>query len=71
MCKISASEFGDMCKRIQACADEFLVTVTVGVVHSVHKVMTWSSFGVTLRHKASGGKWTFHHCVTSVTNLKR
>ena len=29
-----------------ACADEFLATVTEGVVQGVYKVMTWSSFGV-------------------------
>ena len=34
-----------MCEQMQACADEFLATVTEGVVHSVYKVLTWSSFG--------------------------
>ena len=49
---------------MQACANEFLAMVTKGVVHAVYKVVTRSSFGVTGRHKASGDKWTFHHCVT-------
>ena len=35
-----------------------------GGVQYVHKVVIWSPFGVILRHKASGGKWTFHHFVT-------
>ena len=41
MFKILASEFGtvSMCRRMQACADEFLATVTVGVVHGVYKVV--------------------------------
>ena len=66
MFKFSTSEFCtvDMCRRIQACADELLASVTEGVVHGVHKVMTRSPFGVTQGHKASGGKWTFHHCDT-------
>ena len=66
MFKISASEFCTMNIRrhMQACVDEFLAMVTEGVVHAVYKVVTRSSFGVTGRHKASGDKWTFHHCVT-------
>ena len=32
---------------------EFLTTVTKGVVHSVHKVMIWLSFGVIQRHEVS------------------
>ena len=46
-----------------ACTDEFLVTVTEGVVHSVYNVVTWLSFGVTQQHKVSGDQWTFDHCV--------
>ena len=66
MYKISASEFGTN----WACADEFLATVTERVVHSVHKVVTRSSFGVIWRHKVSGGKWKSRHSVTkSYTNL--
>ena len=40
MFKIYASEFGSvgMHKRMRACADEFLATITEGVVHSVYKV---------------------------------
>ena len=34
--------------------------VTGGVVHSVYKVVTQSSFSVTWRHKVSGGKWMCH-----------
>ena len=45
-------------------ADEFLATVYEAVVHGVYKVVTRSSFGVIRQHKASGGKWMFHHCVT-------
>ena len=42
MFKISASEFCTMGmpKRKRACADEFLATVTEGVVHGVYKVVT-------------------------------
>ena len=50
---------------MQECADEFLATVTEGVAHDVYKVVTRSSLGVTQRHKASGGKYTFCHCVTT------
>ena len=51
-------------------ADEFLATVTEGVVHGVHKVVPRASFSVTWQHKVSGGTWTFHHCVTrSYTSL--
>ena len=48
-----------------------LTTITEGVVQGVYKVVTWSSIGVTWRHKVSGGKWTFCHCVTkrSLLNL--
>ena len=70
--KISASEFGTVSMRrsFRACAYEFLNTVTEGVVHSVHKVVIRSSFGVMWQHKASGGTWTFCHCDTRVhTNL--
>ena len=47
--KISASEFGTMgmCRRMPACADEFLARVNEGVVHGVNKGMTQSSFSVT------------------------
>ena len=62
MFKISASEFDTlgMCRRMRACTDEFLATVTEGVVQSVYKVVTRSSFSVTWPHKVSGGKWMFH-----------
>ena len=40
--------------------DEFLAMVTEGLVYCVYKVVSWSSFGVTWRHKVSGSKWTFH-----------
>ena len=71
MFKISSSDFRTMSmhRKIQTCTDEFL-TVTEGVVYDMYKVVTWSWFGVTVRHKVSGRKWTFHHCVTtSHTNL--
>ena len=73
MCKISLhiSETMSMCRRTRACTDKFLAMVSEGVVHCVYKVVTWSSFGVTRRHKASGGKWIFRHCVTILrTNLE-
>ena len=46
--KMSASDFSTvgMCRRFHACVYEFLTTVTEGVVHSVHKVVAQSSFGV-------------------------
>ena len=46
--QISTSEFGTVSKRrqMQASTDEFLAMVTKGVVHSVHKVVTQSSFSV-------------------------
>ena len=54
------------------CADEFLATVAEGVVHSVYKVVTRSSFSVIRQHKASGGIWSFRHYDTrSHTNLKQ
>ena len=59
--KISASKFGILPTQMRACIVEFLAKVTECVVHSVYKVVTPSSFGVTQRHKVSGGKWTFHH----------
>ena len=65
-------EFGTVCmpRQEQACIDEFLARVTEGVVDSVYKVMTRSSFGVIQRHEVSGGTWTFLHCVTMLhTNL--
>ena len=74
MFKISASDFETvgMCRRKRACSHNFLTTVTEGVVHGVSKVVARSSFSVIRRHKASGGKWTFCHCVTrSYTNLRR
>ena len=58
MLKISSSEFGtvSMRRQIQACADEFISTVTEGVVDSVYKVVTRLSFSVTRQHKVSRGK---------------
>ena len=65
MFKISTSEFGIMCKRIRACADEFLAMVTEGTV------VTESSFGVTQRQDVSGSKWMFRHCIIRLhENLK-
>ena len=72
MFKISASEFRTMgmCRQMQACTDEFLATVPEDVIHSVYKVVTQSSFGITLQLKASGGKCVFcHHVTSSHTNL--
>ena len=43
------------CRRMRACADEFLAMVTEGYQ---------LSFGVTQRHKVSGNKWMFHNCVS-------
>ena len=66
MFKITTSEFGTvgMCRRMLTCTDEFLATVTEGVVHGVYKVVTGSSIGVARQHKVSGGKWMFHYYVT-------
>ena len=56
---------------MQACADEFIATITEGVVIGVYNVMTWSSFDVIRQHKVSGGTWMFRHCDTrSHTNLE-
>ena len=41
-----------------AYTEEFLAMVTEGAVHGVCKVVTWLSFCVTWRHKASDSKWT-------------
>ena len=35
--------------------DEFLGTVTKGIVHGVYKVVTWFCFSVTQQHKVLGG----------------
>ena len=43
--------------------------LTEGVVHGVHKVMTRASFGVTRRHKMSGGIGRFATC--SSDNYRR
>ena len=69
MFKVSTSELGTMAmnRRMRACADQFLPKVTESVVHSVYKVVTRLSFGVTQRHKVSACKWTFRHCVTNLT----
>ena len=49
----------------------FFATVTEGAVRGIYKVVTLSSIGVIWQHKVSGGKETFHHCVTtSHTNLR-
>ena len=44
--KISASEFSTVAMHKRFRAYEFLTMVTEGVVHSVRKVVTRSSFGV-------------------------
>ena len=60
-----------MHRQMRACTDEFLSTVTEGVVHGVYKVVAQPSFGITLKHKASGGKWAFRHSVRRLhTNLR-
>ena len=63
---ISASEFGSMgmYRRMQACSDEFLATVTEGVVHGVYKVVIQSSSRVIRQHKVNGGTWTRLSTVT-------
>ena len=55
MFKISTSEFciTGMCRGMRACSDEFLATVTEGVVHGVYKVVTRLSFSVTRWHEVS------------------
>ena len=61
MLKISASEFSTVvvCRQMRVCTDEFLATVTEGVLHGICKVVTRSSFGVIWQHKVSVGKWMF------------
>ena len=48
MFEISASKFGTMVmhRQFRACTYESLTTVTVAVVHAVHKVVIWPSFCV-------------------------
>ena len=55
MLKISVSEFGTvgMHRRMRACADEFLPTVTVDGVHVVIKVVPQSSCSVKLQDKVN------------------
>ena len=48
----------------RACAGEFFDTLTEGMVHGVHKVMTRSCFSVIWQHKVSEGKWG--HIYTTV-----
>ena len=74
MFKISASAFGTMVmyRRFHTFAYEFLATATKGVVHIVHVVVIWLSFGVIWQYKGSGGTWTFCHYDTRLhMNLKR
>ena len=61
MFKISSSEVGTvgMRRQTRASTNEFLVTVTEGVVGGVYNIGTRLSFGVTRRHKASGGNCMF------------
>ena len=56
MCKISASDCLSMSIRrsVPACADDFLAIVTEGVVHSVCKVVTQSSYGDIRQVEANG-----------------
>ena len=65
MFKISHSQIGTagIRRRMLACMEEYLATVAEGVVHGVHKDVTWLSFRAIRQHKASGDKWMFHHCV--------
>ena len=57
-----------MHRRIQACTDELLATLTEGVVLGVNRAVTWLSVGAIQRHKASGGTC---HCNTRLhTNLE-
>ena len=44
---------------MRACADDFLATLSEGVVLGVNKVVTQLSFGVTQQHKVSGGNGHF------------
>ena len=55
--EVSTSDFGtvSMCIRFRAYVYKFLSMVTEGVVHGVHKVVIWSSFGVIWRHKVRAG----------------
>ena len=53
--KVSASDFGTMSMygQFRASVYEFMIMVTKGVVHGVHKVVIQSSFGVIYQHKVS------------------
>ena len=53
--EISASEFGtiNIRRRFRTCSDEFLTTVTEGVVHGVNKVVIQSFFSEIPQHKAN------------------
>ena len=55
--EVSASDFDtvSMCRRFRACMYEFLTIVTESVVHDVHKVVIWLSFGIIWQHKLSLG----------------
>ena len=61
MYKISASESGTtgMVRTMRACANELLALVTEGVVHGAYKVLIRLSFGLSWRHKVSGGTGCF------------
>ena len=73
MFTISASDFGTvaMHRRMRACADEFLATVTAGVVHSVYIFVSRSSVDVTRQHKASMEVNGLSLCHKVASNLGR
>ena len=49
-----------------------LLKISVTIIYSVYNVVTQSSFSVTQRQMASGGKWMFCYYVTmSHMNLGR
>ena len=50
---LDSLEFLLMWRRFCACVYEFLTTITEGLVHSVHKLVIRSSFGVIRRHNLS------------------
>ena len=54
-----------MSRRFCTCTYEFRSTVTEGVVHSVHKIVIQSSFGVIQRHKVSQGIGYFAKCLSN------
>ena len=52
--KIYASEYGTV-SQFRACTYEFVTMVTECAAHGVHTVLIQLPFGITKRHKVTGG----------------